>query len=625
MNAKKLITFCIAIAMVLAVFLGLGTAAGAQEGGENNASEQQSAAGGAAIQSKDEVVYAKLSPGGAAESVYVVNHFSLGQGGKIEDHGDYQSVVNLTDTGEIGLNGDTVSFTAAEDNFYYQGNLADTDLPWSFDLTYRLNGAQMQPQDLAGRDGKLEIHLSSQQNGNVDPTFYENYMLQITVTLDTGKCGNIDAPGATIASAGSNRTIVYTILPGNDADATLTADVTDFTMTGIQIAGLPYSSPIEMPDTDDSLGELSQLSDAIAQLNDGVAELHDGAAAMEGGAAGLTGGSSEIKSGLAQLSANSGSLKSASGQISGALSNISAALDGASLEDIDLDALSQLPDGLSQLSVGLRNMSDSLSQLSDGFGAAYSALDGAIGTIPQGTLSEAEIAALAGALDVSDPNYAQHAATLAQLSANYEAAQRAKGTYEQVKGAFASVDGTLATLAGGLDGMADSLTATADEIRASLGQLGGLSQLGSLVSGISELAAQYGQFNEGLAAYTDGVSTLAANYKTFDAGLSSFADGVGELQSGIGELHDGTGTLAKETADLPALIQEEIDRMKEDYLPSDFTPVSFTSPENTTTEFVQFVLQTDGIEKQETEEAPEAEAPQETFWDRLTALFTGGE
>ncbi len=74
-------------------------------------------------------------------------------------------------------------------------------------------------------------------------------------------------------------------------------------------------------------------------------------------------------------------------------------------------------------------------------------------------------------------------------------------------------------------------------------------------------------------------------------------------------------------ADLPDMIQEEIDKMKEEYMPSDFDPVSFTSSRNTDTDFVQFVLQGAGIEKQEEPEPAQNEEEPETFWDRLIALF----
>ena len=79
--------------------------------------------------------------------------------------------------------------------------------------------------------------------------------------------------------------------------------------------------------------------------------------------------------------------------------------------------------------------------------------------------------------------------------------------------------------------------------------------------------------------------------------------------------------MSGEIAGMPGMIQKEVDKMKEEYMPSDFDPVSFTSAQNTDTEFVQFVLQCGGIEKPGEPEPQETEEENETFWDRLAALF----
>lgn len=574
----------------------------------------------AAMGGKDEIVYANLAPGGSVEAVYTVNHFTVTEGSEVTDYGAYESVVNLTNTDPVNLRGDTVSFQANTDNFYYQGNMTTTDLPWNFDISYFLDGAQMQPQDLAGKSGKLEIRIKSSQNDAVDSTFYDNYMMQISVTLDTEKCSNIDAPEGTAASAGKDTVIAYTVLPGNDADFALTADVREFEMTGVSITGMPYSMSMEFPDTDESLGDLEKLPEAISELNDGVGELASGTQDMESGAASLVNGSAGIKSGLDLLSANGGKLKSGSAQIGSALSQIAAALNASGLDDLDLSMLTELPAGLTQLSDGLKALSGGLSMLKDNFTPAYAALDSAIQGIPQGTLTEVEIMALIG--KQTDP---ADAAVIGQLAANYEAAQTVKGTYGAVKPAFDAVGTAIDQTTGGLGQMTSELDASIAQIEAAMAGMGDISQLSQLVAGINALATNYAEFNAGLVGYTDGVSTLAANYGAFHSGLVAFSGGVDQLNEGVSELYDGTETMNDEIADLPDMIQEEIDKMKADYLPAVFDPVSFTSPKNTDTEFVQFILQCDAIQVPDAPEEAEAEEEPETFWDRLKALFQSGD
>ncbi len=105
--------------------------------------------------------------------------------------------------------------------------------------------------------------------------------------------------------------------------------------------------------------------------------------------------------------------------------------------------------------------------------------------------------------------------------------------------------------------------------------------------------------------------------------LSEFSAGVGEFSSGIGELSEGTNTLTEEVSDLPDMLNAELDSMKEQYLPSDFETISFTSNKNTNTEFVQFVLQCEGISLPEIAVEEEQKEEPTTFIDRLLALFTG--
>jgi hypothetical protein len=98
---------------------------------------------------------------------------------------------------------------------------------------------------------------------------------------------------------------------------------------------------------------------------------------------------------------------------------------------------------------------------------------------------------------------------------------------------------------------------------------------------------------------------------------------VSDLYGGVSDLREGTGKLHANVEDLPATMQKEIDSFLSDYQKSDFTPTSFVSAKNEHVKLTQFVLLTDPIKTP----APEKEAtpdtpPTQTFWDRVTALFT---
>ena len=577
-----------------------------------------SASGNAEIKGKDEVIYAILAPDGSIRAMYAVNHFAIAEAGSFTDYGDYTSVKNLTDTTLMTQNGDAVTFQTNAENFYYQGNMTTTELPWIFDISYFLNGVKTAPQELAGKSGKIEIHITTQKNTAVNSTFNENYMLQISITLDTEKCSDINAAGATVASAGKNKLIAYTVMPGKDADISLSATARDFAMTGIDISAVPFSMNMEMPDTDSMISDFTELSDAISDLNDGVGDLADGVAELKTGSDKLRNGSSDIKAGLSELSDNSEQLLQASSQISGALTQIASSLNGASGE-MDLGDLTQLPQGLSQLADGLEGISDGLIELKNGFTSAYAALDGAIQGIPDATVSQEQITELYTQTDPSQY------ALLDQLIASYTAGQTVKGTYNQVKGAFDAVGSTIDTLAASIDTISATLDDMSEKISDALSGMDMMEQLAQLSAGLSELDRNYAAFHSGLRNYMNGVGALSSGYADFHNGVSSFRNGIGELYDGVAELHDGTTELSDETAKMPDKIQSEIDDMLDQYTGLDFEPISFTSSKNEHTDLVQFVLKCDGIEKPEETKGVEVEVKNETFWDRLISLFTGGK
>ena len=191
-----------------------------------------------------------------------------------------------------------------------------------------------------------------------------------------------------------------------------------------------------------------------------------------------------------------------------------------------------------------------------------------------------------------------------------------KGAFDAVSSTFDTLSASIATISAALDNMSE-------KIGAALSGMDMVKQLTQLSAGLSELDRNYAAFHNGLKGYMDGVGALSSGYADFHNGLSSFRNGVGELYDGAAELHDGTTQLSDETAKMPDTIKTEIDDLLDQYTGSDFDPISFTSSRNEHTDLVQFVLKCDGIEKPEETKGVEVEASNETFWDRLIALFTG--
>lgn len=566
--------------------------------------------------SREEVVYANLTLTGETKDLYIVTILHNSESGTIADFGDFTSVKNLTDTAPVTLKDGQVSVTVPKGDFYYQGALGSTDLPWTIGVSYLLNGVEVSPDALAGASGHVAIKIETKNNLNVDPVYFNNYLLQISVTLDTSKCTNITAPNATIANAGVNKLVTFAVMPGKTSDLTLETDASEFTMAGIEFAAIPLSMQIDPPDTSAMTDDLQQLSDAVKELNEGITQLKDGSLELRDGAGDLSSGSSSFAAGLRDLSGNASDLTGGSAQIRDALSTIVASMSGSgsSENSFDLTSLQQLPDGLSQLAAGLDGISSGMSELKTGFSASYEALKAALLEIPDTTVSEAEW----GRLYQANPDMKE---TLDKLAAYYASGVKTKATYENVRPVFDATAASLDQMTASLAQISGSLKDTAAQIKGALESNDSVAQLTQLASGLQTLSAQYNDFHGGLSQFTAGVSALNKNYGALDAGISGLSDGTGDLSDGIGKTADGVAELYDGVKDLPQKTDEEIQKLMDAYDKSDVKPVSFASSKNVNTIAVQFVMKTDKIDLPELPEPTPEITPKETVWDRFVDLF----
>ena len=171
-----------------------------------------SAAAAGANTQKDENVYVNLKQDGSVHSIYVVNSFRLETETDIVDYGKYDSVKNLTTDAELEKKGDTITAAAPAGNFFYQGNLKTKEMPWELTIRYYLDGKEVQAEELAGKNGSLKITIHVGKNDSVDEAFFENYLLQATVTMNMDTCSNLKAAGAAVGNVGTSKQLVYNCL-----------------------------------------------------------------------------------------------------------------------------------------------------------------------------------------------------------------------------------------------------------------------------------------------------------------------------------------------------------------------------------------------------------------------------
>lgn len=326
---------------------------------------------------KEEVIYGILRTDGTVDKLYAVNIFS--GGGPVTDYGSYTEVRNMTSSEKIEINEDQITVSAVPDRFCYQGTLAKRELPWDFDIKYYIDGKEVSGSELAGKSGSLRMEISVRRNTDIGRTFFDNYALQIAVTMNSRLCTNIKSDSATIAEAGGKKQLSYIALPGSNANISLTADVRNFEMDPVTINGIKMAFEIPV-DTDEFTGQISELTGAINELDsgagsllngisqlaegmqkytDGLKTFRDGLDQLPDGAAGLDTGAVALKSGLDELAKQNDALSA------GASAMQQAAFDAVNsrLAELGLGIPELTPDNYSKVLSSIPHLADVKSQL----------------------------------------------------------------------------------------------------------------------------------------------------------------------------------------------------------------------------------------------------------------------
>lgn len=603
---KKLLS----IFLTILLLLSLGVSAIAAEPQPTSVPETAEAAQSAperaqsAPYTSEEVLYGVLDGAGKTEGIYSVVIIDSDKENRVEYYGPFADVKNLSDTRAIELNNGSVSFDAPEGRFYFQSTLDNSRLPWDISIEYTLNGAPIKAEALGGESGKLGINISVKSGGLADSSFYDSYLMQVTVTLDSRLCTNITAADATIANSGANKLVSFSVMPGADTELSLTAEVVNFSMPGITLSGVPFSMG-------GSLGDVEELTDGLTTLTDAISQLSSGAAQLSDGSAQLLYGAYQFGDGLYQLSDNSAQLVSGSAMFLSAFQTIRDAIQGpggGSVSDVE-----SLAAALNMINARLKDTAASLTGTADNISATCNAMSAALGGI---TASYDTINSVRYTVSTLEPE-AQEALYAAGLESALQTAECALNLQSQWAGISGQMNQTAADLYALADGL-DDVTSSIDYIISLLNQMAGTEdgeQLNEIIAMLNELANGYQQFHDGLVQYTGGVDTLAANW-------AKLYEGMFELTGGTYQISDGTSQLNDGTKDIP----DKVDDMISGFTGGDYSAHGFLSDKNLNTTSVQFVLTTKAVTLPEAivqaDSAADDESIFEQFWGRLVDLFT---
>ncbi len=532
---------------------------------------------------------------------------------------------------------------------YYQGTLKDKNIPWNISIRYFLNGKEYSAEDIAGKSGSLEIRFSISENSNVKSSFYDDYALQASFTLDTEKCKNISSSGATIANVGSDKQLTYTILPGKGIDTVIKANVTDFEMDAVSINGVSLNLNIEVDD-EVITEKVNDVVSAVDKVNDGANEVNDGARKLADAMGSLSSGLSSINANNSKLT--DGAYTAYEGLCSAATTALNSELSANGLDKVNLtpstysDVLLGLLKKLDADAVYNKAYNDALNEVTKQVEANADALY-------RGYIdSQADTIYLAYITSQAETLYTQVATQKV-----YEQLIQSGYTEDQAKAYLATEEGQ-AMIAQVVSSMTDeqkeeiiqtALASLTDEQKEQIleGAVATLtddqkaqikntyiqqmmaseevtSQISAAVATVSAAAKQvsdlkgqldnFGVFYSGLVSYTEAVSSAAS-------GASEIKVNTDKLYDGTTELAKGTKEFVNKTSGIDTEISDEVNDMVSSISKSDAQVVSFVSDKNTNVTSVQFVIKTSAIEKVTSNSSETEETVNLTFIQKLLRLF----
>lgn len=471
-----------------------------------------------------ETVQVYTSPSGEVETRRVYEQLMLEGRGTVEVSNPVSTdgLRNLDGFGDYEIvDGEQVT-TAYVDGTMKTRSVSDFegDLPLSLAISYTLDGDEIDPEDLVGRSGHLEVSYTV-TNVSGEPTevsYSDGRGGTITETVDVpipmvgslttvvpSTFNNVTSGQANMAGDGKGGTklsFTMTLIPPVGSDTATfgyEADVVDAVVPRGDMSALPVN-PLESPTFASAASSYQGGADTGQALTAGAVEidsnllkLRDGAGDLLAGLVKLRDGAAELQTGLAGQAAP-GSEKLADGAAS-------------------------LADGLGRLDEGAGDLADGLGDLDEG-----------AGLLADGSLD------LAGGAGKVDAGVIRLGEGTKKLDAG--AGRLADGTVDLKDGTARLRAGTGAAVAGG-----QKLTGGLQQISDGLGSLGGVTGLPAAQQGATALQAGVDQILAGLGD--------AGDPATLVGGLTQLSGGLGAAQTGAGTIVGGLTSL-RATALVPS-------------------------------------------------------------------------
>ena len=317
-----------------------------------------------------------------------------------------------------------------------EGRAAQTneqmELPVDVRFTYRLDGREIAPEELAGKSGRVEIRIDYTNNTWAEKEISGRreklcapFLTLSALLLDNGHFSNVTVENGKMVNDGTRTVVVGYALPGMEESlalpedpeltipdhVTVSADAKDFTLGSVYtLAANNLFSDYDETDPDalqKLISSMNELTDAMDQLLEGAKTLNDGLDTLLKKSDDLTDGVDALCDGADQVAGGAGTLKTGAGKLASGAKDVKNGADRlAAGAGSLLTGADQLAGGAAKLSAGLDQISANSATVNKGAKDVFTSL-----------LSSAETQLKANGLSVSSLTISNYQAELDQVIA----------------------------------------------------------------------------------------------------------------------------------------------------------------------------------------------------------------
>lgn len=321
----------------------------------------------------DETMYVNLDYYGKSQKVNVVKDCSLNGNREITDYGNYRNVLNMSNAVKPDVSGGKVTWDLPQNmqNFYYQCTLKNQSvpLPWTFDVSYKLNGVPAEAGKLAGASGLVEIDIKATPNKKVSDYLKDNMLLEVGVVFKMKDTTSVEAPGSQLQTLGEYKAIFFSAVPGEEKEFVIRVGTKKFDIPGI-IMMMEPGTLSDFKDIKDLKTDKDKVINSINAINNSTNSIVD---TLQG----MTNGIGETESGLNQLNGARGYISSSKGSVYQSADSAIASLSPISRQMAAMvphmqkgqQLIQDVNSDLNALTASVSNMSPKLSALSGDLGA----------------------------------------------------------------------------------------------------------------------------------------------------------------------------------------------------------------------------------------------------------------